>query len=156
MRDYSRYLISVESYVFALLWLAFSIYHKVFKVHHVGACVSLISFVFPSPNLISLQWSPPLLPLLCFPAVPLHMFFILSYLRNSNMPFKIWDQTSLVVQWLSIRLPMQEMSVRSLGWEDPTCQGVTKPMCHNFWAHTLEAKLHNKRSHCNEKPMHCN
>ena len=35
-------------------WLFF-IYHKVFKVHHVGAWVSLISLVFPPPNLISLQ-----------------------------------------------------------------------------------------------------
>ena len=40
--------------------------------------------------------------------------------------------TSLVAQWLKIRLPMQGTQVRSLVWEDPTCCGVTKPMCHNY------------------------
>ncbi|KAJ8776418.1 hypothetical protein J1605_015533 [Eschrichtius robustus] len=40
-------------------------------------------------------------------------------------------QTSLVVQWLRIRLPMQGTRVRSLVREDPTCRGATKPVCHN-------------------------
>ena len=63
-----------------------------------------------------------------------------------------------------------------LVWEDPTCQGATKSMWHNYWAcalepgsrnyraHTmqllkplhLEPVLRNKRSHGNEKPIHCN
>ena len=83
---------------------------------------------------------------------------------------------SLVAQWLRIRLPMQGTQVRALVQEDPTCHGVTKPMCHNYWACTLEPTSHNhwthvpqllkpvhlepvlrnKRSHHNEKPMHCN
>ena len=29
---------------------------------------------------------------------------------------------------------MQETWVQSLGQEDPTCCGATKPMCHNYWA----------------------
>ena len=33
---------------------------------------------------------------------------------------------------------MQETWVRSLVWYDPTCLGVTKPVCHDFWAHTLQ------------------
>ena len=84
--------------------------------------------------------------------------------------------TSLLVQWLRIWLPMQGTWVRSLVWEDPTCHGATKPMCHNHWACPLEPVSHNywtcspqllkptcletvfcnKRSHCNKKPVHHN
>ena len=39
---------------------------------------------------------------------------------------------SLVAQCLRIRLPMQGTWVRALVWEDPTCRGATKPMCHNY------------------------
>ena len=34
--------------------------------------------------------------------------------------------TSLVAQWLRIRLPMQGTQVRALVQEDPTCRGATK------------------------------
>ena len=48
---------------------------------------------------------------------------------------------------------MQETWVRSLVREDPACCGVTKhvhvPQLLSL--HTLEPKLHNRRSHCNEK-----
>ena len=84
--------------------------------------------------------------------------------------------TSLVTQWLRIRLPMQGTRVWSLFQEDPACCEATKPVSHNYWAcalepashnywaHvpqllkpvSLEPMLHNKRSHCNEKPMHRN
>ena len=40
--------------------------------------------------------------------------------------------TSLVAQWLRIRLPMQGTWVQSLVQEDPTCRVATKPMCHNY------------------------
>ena len=40
--------------------------------------------------------------------------------------------TSLVVQWLRIRLPMQGTLVRSLIQEDPTCYGAIKPVRHNY------------------------
>ena len=40
--------------------------------------------------------------------------------------------TSLVAQWLRIRLPMQGKRVHALVQEDPTCHGATKPMCHNY------------------------
>ncbi|KAJ8785966.1 hypothetical protein J1605_006926 [Eschrichtius robustus] len=42
------------------------------------------------------------------------------------------DGTSLVAQWLRIRLPMQGTRVRSLVREDPTCRRATKPLCHNY------------------------
>ena len=34
-----------------------------------------------------------------------------------------------------------ETMVWSLVWEDPTCQGATKPMCHNYWAATTGARV---------------
>ena len=40
--------------------------------------------------------------------------------------------TSLVAQWLRIRLPMQGTRVQALVWEDPTCRGATKPMRYNY------------------------
>ena len=43
--------------------------------------------------------------------------------------------TSLVAQWLRVRLPMQGTRVRSLVREDLTCRGATKPASHNYWAH---------------------
>ena len=41
---------------------------------------------------------------------------------------------SVLLWWLwgKIYLPMQETRVRSLGQENSTCHGATKPMCHNF------------------------
>ena len=41
--------------------------------------------------------------------------------------------TSLVVQWLRIHLPEQGTRVWSLGQEDPTCQGASRPVCCNYW-----------------------
>ena len=41
-------------------------------------------------------------------------------------------RTSLVAQWLRIRLPMQGTQVRSLVREDPTCSGATKPVRRNY------------------------
>ena len=51
--------------------------------------------------------------------------------------------TSLVVQWLRIRLPMQRTRVRALVREDPTCRRATKPVCHRYWACALEPASHN-------------
>ena len=75
---------------------------------------------------------------------------------------KVW--TSLVAQWLRIRLPMQGTWVRALVREAPTCHGATKPVCHNYWVcvlqllkpGSLEPVLRYKRSHHNKKPAHCN
>ena len=41
-------------------------------------------------------------------------------------------RTSLVAQWLRIRLPMQGARVQSLVPEDPTYRRATKPMHHNY------------------------
>ena len=43
-------------------------------------------------------------------------------------------RASLLAQWLRICLPMQGTWVRALVWEDPTCCGTTKSVCHNYWA----------------------
>ena len=45
---------------------------------------------------------------------------------------KIVPGTSLMVQWLRIRLPMQGTWVRALVQEDATCRGATKPLHHNY------------------------
>ena len=96
--------------------------------------------------------------------------------RKPKTLFKNDPGTSLVVQWLRIRLPIQGTWVRALVWEDPTCRGATKPVHHNYWVCALDLESHNyrarvpqllkptrlepvlcnKRSHCNEKPVHCN
>ena len=46
--------------------------------------------------------------------------------------------TSLVAQWLRIRLPLQGTQVRSLVQEDLTCRRATRPTCHNYWTCTLK------------------
>ena len=46
---------------------------------------------------------------------------------------------SMVVQRLRIHLPVQGSWVQSLVWEESTCHGATKPMCHNYWAQVREA-----------------
>ena len=58
----------------------------------------------------------------------------LSCILLKTMTFKniIPLGTSLVAQWLRIRLPMQGTRVRALIQEDPTCRGATKPVCHNY------------------------
>ena len=45
---------------------------------------------------------------------------------------KVNEETSLLAQWLRICLPMQETRFRAVIWEDPTCRGATKPVCHNY------------------------
>ena len=55
--------------------------------------------------------------------------------------------SSLVVQWLRTRLPMQGTRVQALVQEDPTCHGATKPVRHNYWACALEPVSHNYWAH---------
>ena len=43
-----------------------------------------------------------------------------------------------MAQWKRIHLPMQGTWVWSPVWEDSTCWGATKPVCHNHWACSLE------------------
>ena len=64
------------------------------------------------------------------------------------------QQTSLVVQWLKIHLPMQETWVQSLVQEDSTCHTAAKPTHHSYRACALELVFYNKRSRSNEKPAH--
>ena len=40
--------------------------------------------------------------------------------------------TSLVAQWLRIRLPMRRTRVQALVREDPTCRGASKPVRQNY------------------------
>ena len=45
--------------------------------------------------------------------------------------------------------------VRSLVWEDSTCHQATEQGYHNYWSLRSRPVLCNKRSHCSEKPTHC-
>ena len=51
---------------------------------------------------------------------------------NQVVPPRMSVGTSLVVQWIRIRLPMQGTRVRALVREDPTCRRATKPVRHNY------------------------
>ena len=51
--------------------------------------------------------------------------------------------TSLVAQWLRIRLPMQGTRLRALVREDPTWRGATKPVHHSYLVCALEPTCHN-------------
>ena len=108
----------------------------------------------------------------------LHTLFFFLFLERGR---ESWSLSLIlspgsIMQWLRIRLPVQATRVRSLVREDPTCRGATKPVRHNYWACTLEPASHNywarvlqllkptclepvlrnKRSHCNENPVHRN
>ena len=51
--------------------------------------------------------------------------------ENPEVEEKGRTQTSLVVHWLRIYLPIQGTWV-DLVWEDPTCLGATKPESYNY------------------------
>ena len=62
-------------------------------------------------------------------------------------------RASLVVQWLRTCLVMKGTPVRPLVREDPTHLGAINLIHHhNCGLCTFEPVLHNKRSHCKEKP----
>ena len=66
-------------------------------------------------------------------------------------------RTSLTVQWIRIRLPVQGTRVRFLVLEDPTRHRAAKLVCQNYRAYALEPMLPHKRNHGNEKtPAHHN
>ena len=54
--------------------------------------------------------------------------------RNKMQKYlsKVQSRTSLVANWLRIRLPMQGTWVWSLVQEDPTCLKATQPLSHNY------------------------
>ena len=61
------------------------------------------------------------------------LFFLsLPLCRLAQWEKKICLRTSLVAQWLRIRLPMQGTQVQALVREDPACRGATKPVRHNY------------------------
>ena len=65
---------------------------------------------------------------------------------------RVYMETSLVVQWLGVCLPMQGTQV----WEDLTCRRAAKPVLHNYWSHVPRAHALQQESHCNETLVHQN
>ena len=57
----------------------------------------------------------------------------LPFKRTQNLAQNISVRTTLVVQWLRIRLPVQGAPAGSLAQEDPMCHGATKSLCHHYW-----------------------
>ena len=83
-----------------------------------------------------------------------HWYFFL--LKLSLPAFKkevIWDFLGSTVD----RNPLANAGdmVRSLVQEDSTCCGAIRPVCHNYWAHTLEPRS-NYWAHVLQllKPLH--
>ena len=88
-----------------------------------------------------------------------------SCTKGSFLVLSCWSMRTIKNQmW---RLPWQSSvwksacSVGDRSWilvqEDSTCCRAAKRMSDNYWNPcTLEPMLHNKRSHCNEKPMYHN
>ena len=50
-------------------------------------------------------------------------------------------------KWWRTHLPMQETWVLSIVWENPTCLGTTKAVCHKYWACALEPAICNYWAH---------
>ena len=68
------------------------------------------------------------------------LFLVLGFETKRVTEEKIWSQncvkdvfgTSLVVQWLRIRLPMQGTRVRSLVGDSSTCCGATDSVYQDY------------------------
>ena len=65
---------------------------------------------------------------------------------ESLATIQIW--TSLVVQGLRIRLPVQGAWTPALVWGYPTCHGAAKFMHHNQWAHVWQPPTPTHRAPC--------
>ena len=63
--------------------------------------------------------------------------------------------TILLVQWLRIHLPIKGTLVQSLVQKNATCHGQLSP-CATTTEPMLQSACSATRSHCSEKPMHCN
>ena len=55
-----------------------------------------------------------------------------------EIPQKIKNWTSLVVQWVRIHLTMQGTWIQYLVQEDSMYERATEPMCHNYSTCILE------------------
>ena len=87
------------------------------------------------------------------------LLLLFHYLPTSNKSISYrylveisCQETSLMVQWLSVCLPVQGTWVRSLVRKDLTCHRTTKPVHHNYRACALEPGLCNRRSRHSETP----
>ena len=72
----------------------------------------------------------------------IHPILQLTFIAQESLSPESTHQNSkdgaLVVQWLRICCAMQRTWVRSLVWEDPTCCGAAKPVCHNYQVRALQ------------------
>lgn len=96
---------------------------------------------FMNPNfqelsaLLTTSW----IPSATLPEGYSHLLSSKSFPSHSQLIISWWQKwsgknfrTLLVVQWLIVRLPMQDTQIWSLVQEEPTCGGATKPTCHSY------------------------
>ena len=128
---------------------------KKFWVH--VECFVLFCFSDQGSNPGPLHWEPGLLA-----TGPWGKALVLLKRSASCMQYspplshiRMGHETSLVVQWIGICLPMQGTRVLPLVLEDLTCCGTTEPLSHNCWSPpALEFMLCNKRCHYKKNPAH--
>ena len=95
--------------------------------------------------------------------VPSNIFFknthcpAYVYMYTFNLPLpetkSDYPRTSLVVWW--IRACLQGTQVCFQVWEDSTCLGATRPLCHNYWsACPWEPRSCNTEPECPEPLLH--
>ena len=72
--------------------------------------------------------------------------FWAGFLRKTSHPQIPSERTSLVAQWIRIRLPAQKRWVQALVREDSTCCRAIKPVRHNCWACAPEPVTSTRKS----------
>ena len=103
----------------------------------------------------SLLWgSPCTVGCLAASLASLHQMSVATSNFTQVVTVKDVSRVSLAVQWLGIHLAMQGTWVRSLIWEDPTCFGITKPVCCNYWAWWAPEPVYHKERESVRKILH--
>ena len=96
-------------------------------------CYKLQEKASMSPNLLLLTGHKVTIPIkMNRPLGGVLLYALVRYLYTLMKVKNLFQGTSLVAQWLRIRLPMQGTRVQALVREDPTCHGATKPACHSY------------------------
>ena len=90
-----------------------------------------------------------------------NIFYLLQYIKNITLEtynqYKIISNRDLPGGPVARSLPCNTGDRGSiLVQEDPKCHVVAGCPEHNYWAHSLEPALCNKRNQSSEKPAHHN
>ena len=101
---------------------------------------------------------PPSLPGVTLFILPELLEMVKIIISDSFKPLDLNNDegTSLVTQWMRIRLSLQETQVQALVQEDSTCGKATKSVHHNYWACALKPRSRSYSAHVPKrlKPLH--